>query len=142
MPVPEALTATLLAFAVQFSGLPGIDSREVPPVVAVTEENLASLVCPEKPAGCRTLAALFDTESYRILMLDSLDADNPLHHSFLVHELVHVLQFRRFGHARFATCQDVLSSEYQAYAVQNAFLRQHGIFWREGRMLRYARCPD
>jgi hypothetical protein len=142
MPVSEALMTSLLAFAVQLSGLPAIEPDDLPPVLQMTEDELATLVCPEEPNGCRTLAAVFDTEHYRILIQSSLSPEDPLDSSFLVHELVHVLQFKQFGDARFATCTDVLSSERQAYSVQNAYLREQGIFWREGRMLRYMQCPE
>lgn len=141
MPVSHQILSTLLSAAIELSGLPGIDVSELPAFVPATEAELASLACPEQPGGCRSVAALFDTERYRILMRASLDASVPLDSSFLVHELVHVLQFKRYGHARFTRCRDLLSSEEQAYAVQNAYLRRQGIFWREGETLRFMRCP-
>lgn len=141
MPVAESLITSLLAFAIQSSGLPSVDVRDLPPVLAVTETTLAELVCPDEVTRCRSIAALFDTEKYRILLRTSLDLNDPIHQSFLVHELVHVLQFKHFGETRFATCRAVLSSEHEAYAVQNAYLRNQGVDWQEGALLRYARCP-
>lgn len=139
MPSSSVLLASLLAAAIRLSGLPGIDADELPPLVRMTEDELAQTVCPD--GGCRSLAAVFDTERYRILLRDSLKLDDPVDNSFLVHEFVHVLQFQRHGHARFSSCQKVLSSEREAYAVQNAYLREFGVFSPEGDMTRFMRCP-
>lgn len=141
MTVSQSILNALLAATIELSGLPGIDVTELPVVVWASEAELAALACPDQPDGCRSMAALFDTERYRILLRTSLDLGVPLDSSFLVHELVHVLQFKRFGHARFMRCEDLLSSEREAYDVQNSYLRRQGIFWREGEMLRYTRCP-
>lgn len=141
MTISQGILSTLLAVTIELSGLPGIDVKELPVLVRASEAELAALACPDQPDGCRSMAALFDTERYRILLRTSLDLDMPLDSSFLVHELVHVLQFKRFGHARFTRCEDLLNSEREAYDVQNAYLRRQGIFWREGETLRYMRCP-
>jgi hypothetical protein len=61
--------------------------------------------------------------------------------SFIVHELVHVLQFKKFGHDHFNSCRKVLDSEQQAYYVQNNYLGEEGIDWREGFLLRFMKCP-
>lgn len=141
MTISQTILNALLAAAIELSGLPGVDVTELPVVVRASEAELAALACPDQPDGCRSMAALFDTERYRILLRASLDLSAPLDSSFLVHELVHVLQFKRFGHARFTRCEDLLNSEREAYDVQNAYLRRQGIFWREGETLRYMRCP-
>lgn len=141
MNIPEALVVTLLAFAIEASGLQALDIKDMPPIQGVTEEELSRLVCPGEPGGCRSVAALFDTEQYRILVRSSLNLQQTIDRSFLVHEFVHVLQFRQFGEERFSRCQDVLSSEREAYAVQNAYLRENGVEWQEGRTLRYMQCP-
>ena len=69
------------------------------------------------------MAAVFDSEKYRILILSTLDLKDPEDNSFLVHELVHVLQFKQQGDAGFDSCQRVVASERAAYAVvQTSYL--------------------
>jgi beta-galactosidase GanA len=102
---------------------------------------LAQKVCPDAPGTCNSVAALFDTESYRIYLRDTLNPTDPMDNSFIVHELVHVLQFKKFGHDYFTSCRKVLDSEQQAYYVQNNYLGEEGIDWREGFLLRFMKCP-
>jgi hypothetical protein len=141
MTVTAELMARFLAAAVRFSGLPAIDLAELPPIEPVTAAVLAGKVCPDAPDRCNSVAALFDTERYRIYLRDSLNPSDPMDNSFIVHELVHVLQFRKFGHEHFNTCRKVLDSEQQAYYVQNNYLGEEGIDWREGFLLRFMKCP-
>ncbi len=134
--------ARLLAAAVQFSGLPAIDVADLPPMEKLTAQELAKKICPDAPERCSSVAALFDTESYRIYLRDTLDLDSPMDNGFLVHELTHVLQFKRYGDDYFSSCRKVIESERQAYKVQNNYLGSEGIDWREGFLLRFMQCPD
>lgn len=141
MGLEKELLADLLAAAIRISQLPGVPVADLPPVIPVTAQTLVDKVCPTQPERCRNMAALFDTEAYEIYVRKPVDPRNPITLSFLVHEMVHVLQFRQGGHARFETCQAVLDSEQQAYKVQNVFLNENGSDWREGFSLRFMTCP-
>lgn len=141
MNLTAELMAGFLAAAVRFSGLPAVDMTELPPVEQVSASALAQKVCPDAPGSCNSVAALFDTERYRIYLRDTLNPADPMDNSFIVHELVHVLQFRKFGHDYFTSCRKVIESEKQAYYVQNNYLGEQGIDWREGFLLRFMKCP-
>ena len=138
---PLTIAAELLSAAISLSGLPPMPALELPPLYAVSTAELARTVCPDQPGQCETIAAIFDTERYRILILSKLDLADPADNSFLVHELVHVLQFRARGDAGFANCAAIVDSERVAYGVQNRYLAARGLFAQHGMMLRYMRCP-
>jgi hypothetical protein len=141
MELGKELLIDLLAAAIRISQLPAIPTEQMPPVIPVSRQYLVEKVCPEQPERCRSMAALFDTEAYEIYVRKPVDLRSPVTLSFIVHELVHVLQFREGGHARFEGCQAVLTNEQQAYKVQNIFLNENGSDWREGFSLRFMTCP-
>ena len=139
-PTYEILTR-LLSLAIQFSGLPSIHVSELPPVVLLSRDELNKTVCSSAPVRCAGLIAAFDTQRYRIVVDSKLDFTDPVDASFLLHEMVHVLQFKQTGATGFTTCAGVLESEEQAYSVQNQYLRQNNKPARQGSMLRFSRCP-
>lgn len=141
MDTVSPLLSSLLTAAIHFSGLPGIPASELPPIMMLPRVELNDTVCPSAPLRCAGLTAAFDTRRYRIVVDDKLDLHDAYGASFLVHEMVHVLQFRHGGRAGFASCEAVFESERQAYAVQNAYLRAHGLPASEGAMLKYSHCP-
>ncbi len=141
MAIEKELLADLLAAAIRISQLPGVPIADLPPVIPVTAQTLIEKVCPDQPERCRSMAALFDTEAYEIYVRKPLDLRNTITLSFIVHEMVHVLQFKQGGHARFEGCPAVLANETQAYKVQNIFLNENGSDWREGFSLRFMTCP-
>lgn len=141
MPLPIPLLGRLLAAAIQFSGLPAIDVRDLPPIDVVSTDVFQKTVCSHKPARCAPVMAAFDTERYRILVRDSLDMDDPGDNSFLVHEMVHVLQYKRDGSTRFMSCEAVIESEREAFDAQNRYIKSYGMLRREGVMLRHMKCP-
>lgn len=136
------LLIRLLASAIEFSGLPAIHVSELPPVIVMPREELNRTVCATEPVRCTGLMAAFDTERYRILVDSRLDLNQAGDNSFLVHEIVHVLQLKQAGSRRFTSCRAVISSEREAYEVQNRYLMQNSIPGMHGSMLRFARCPD
>lgn len=138
---PLSIAADLLAVAISLSGLPPIAATDLPPLQAMTTAELAHTVCPDQPGHCETIAAVFDTERYRILYLTRLDLTDPADNSFLLHELVHVLQFKQRGPAGFSSCQAIIDSERVAYGVQNRYLAARGLFSQHGMQLRYMQCP-
>lgn len=138
---PLTITSELLMAAITLSGLPPMTLADVPPLYAVSTEELAETICPGQPGKCQTIAAIFDTERYRILILSKLDLADPADNSFLLHELVHVLQFKQMGEAGFANCEAIVASERVAYGVQNRYLATRNLFSQHGMMLRYMQCP-
>ena len=138
---PIAIATELLTAAITLSGLAPITPVQLPPLYAVTKTELAQTVCPDQPGQCQGMAAIFDTERYRILILSTLDLNDPEDNSFLVHELVHVLQFKQNGETGFSSCQAIVDSEHAAYRVQNLYLAARGLFSQQGMMMRYMRCP-
>ncbi len=142
MTLSAELLAKLLAAAIRYSSLPAIDVADLPPIEQMSAAALSAKVCPDEPARCSTMAALFDTEHYRIYLRDTLNPADPMDNSFVVHELVHVLQYRKHGAAYFNDCHRRIASEQQAYYVQNNYLGEEGVDWREGYLVRFMRCPD
>lgn len=135
------LIAFLLAAAVRITGLPAVAVEDLPVFVALPAEELEHQVCPgDDDVGCRGIAAYFDSLRYRVLYRADLSPDDPLEHSFLLHEIVHVLQHRQFGNAMYADCRATLATEAQAYRAQNTYLRYTGLLVQVGGMLRVAAC--
>lgn len=142
MTLSAELLARLLAAAIRYSALPPIDIAELPPIEQLSAQALAEKVCPESPERCTTMAALFDTEGYRIYLRDTLNPNDPMDNAFIVHELVHVLQYKKHGPEYFDDCPNRIASERQAYYVQNNYLGEEGVDWREGYLVRFMRCPE
>ncbi len=140
--IPLTIATELLAAAIALSGLPAVTPADLPPLYAVSGSELTQTICPDQPGQCETIAAIFDTERYRILILSKLDLADPADNSFLLHELVHVLQFKQTGPAGFESCRAIIESERAAYGVQNRYLASRGLFSQHGMMLRYMQCPD
>lgn len=114
--------------------------RALPPVRVLHEVEIAALVCPKDPEHCEGIVATFETERYEILIRDSLNLENPADNSFLLHEIVHVLQWKARGDAIFKDCPEALRTEIEAYRVQNAYLKREGQFLRFGEMLMFTTC--
>jgi len=136
----SSLIAFLLAVAVRTTGLPAVPESELPPFVPLAPLELERQICPDAGNGCQGIVAYFDALHYRILYRDTLDLDDPLDHSYLLHEIVHVLQHRQVGNAMYADCWATLQSEGQAYRVQNIYLRANDQLAYVGGMLRHASC--
>lgn len=136
------LLAYLLAAATSLSGLPEVAVESLPPVAVVSADALHTAACPMKQEQCREIVALFDSDEGRVLVSDTLDLASPADNSFLVHELVHVLEYRYRGRAP-QGCPETLRSERLAYRVQNAYLRREGRPERfGGLMMRMVCAPD
>ncbi len=135
-----SLILFLLQAAVSNSGYPTIAVESLPPIRAVSRDTIAKEICPTKPADCQGMVAVFDTDGYRILYSDELDAENAADNSFLLHELVHVLQFKANGEKIFATCEAAMKTETEAYRAQNKYLKKEGQFLRFGETLAFTTC--
>lgn len=138
---PE-LFSFLLQMASVLSGYPALPPDGIPSVSFLSEAEITAEVCKDDPENCRKLAAFYHTDTNRIAVLNTLDMENDTDNSFLVHELVHALQFRSRGDAIFATCPAARETEREAYAVQNAYLKRQGQFARFGEGLRFWTCPE
>ncbi len=135
-----SLIAFLLQAAVSNSGFPAIPVESLPPIRAVSRDTIAKEICPSKPAECQGIVAVFDTDGYRILYSDELDAESAADNSFLIHELVHVLQFKVNGDKIFASCEASMKTETEAYRAQNNYLKKEGQFLRFGETLAFTAC--
>lgn len=116
------LLQVLLAAAVRLSGLPALPvDAPAPVLVDLPVAELHRQACPERPRDCARLIAWHDAAGGRVLLSDQLDwRMRPVDRSFVLHELVHVLQARRPGSTRDDDCARALDDERLAYRVQNA----------------------
>jgi len=135
-----SLIAFLLELAVKFTGLPAVPVDQLPPLRAVSRAEMRAIACGDAPAGCGEVVALFDADRYGIFYLDMLDPQDADDNSFLLHEIVHVLQYRQSGAAMYASCDALLSTEAQAYRAQNAYLRREGRLMQVGAVLQATTC--
>jgi len=138
--VPADLIAYLLPLAARLSGYPVIPQQDLPPIRQLPVAEISREICPEDASHCEGMVAIFDSDRYQILIRDSLDLDNPSDNSFLLHELVHVLQYKAKGDAIFADCPTTMRTETEAYRVQNRYLGQEGQFLRVGDALAFMTC--
>jgi hypothetical protein len=128
----------LMHWAAKLSGLP--DATHMPAIQPIGLDQLVQKVCPEDPVNCRSLISFYSTEEESIFYLDRLDLNDDTDLSFIVHEMVHHLQYAVQGEQLFATCQNLLAAESQAYAVQNKYLTQFKQWRRVGEAIRFINC--
>ena len=119
-----------------------MDVLDLPPIVSLSHEALTQEVCPRDPASCRGMVAIFEADRQRILIDESLDLEQAEGSSFVVHELVHVLQFRQRGDRMYEGCEESMKTEAQAYQVQNAYLKMEGRLLRLRQRLAFASCSS
>ncbi|MBK7891088.1 MAG: hypothetical protein IPJ84_09665 [Bdellovibrionales bacterium] len=140
-PIDRETLEYLVGKAARHSGLPALALNELPPIQFLSEADLNKTVCPDDPENCRKLAAVFDDLGYRILVRDDFDISenfNPYDYSFLIHEIVHALQYRSHGAEIFNGCAAVKATEIQAYDAQDSFLKEAGDFHRLGQFIRFS----
>ena len=138
----QELLGALLSVAISLSGLPPLEVSEVPPILRLSHAEMTRQICPADPLSCKGMAAIFDLEQQRILVVDTLDMKLADDNSFLVHELVHVLQFKQRGHQMYENCEESAKTEGQAYRVQNAYLKMQGRLLRFYQRLAFADCDS
>ncbi|HEY6898010.1 MAG TPA: DUF6647 family protein [Rhodocyclaceae bacterium] len=136
----QALLSYLLAMAVALSGYPEMAVEDLPAIQQLPPNALHAAACDDGAAPCENLAALFDSQNQRILISNRLDPADPADNSFLVHEFVHVLQYRQLGESYSEGCEATLAAEREAYRVQNAYLRRAGRLERYGDRLTFMAC--
>lgn len=138
----QELLRHLLAAAISLSGLPPVDIADLPPILRLSHAEMTREVCPEDPQNCRGMASFYDIERQRILIDEALDLSVPEQNSFVVHELVHVLQFKQRGDKMYEDCVESTKTEAQAYEVQNAYLHQAGRYASFSQKVAFADCPN
>jgi hypothetical protein len=118
--VTELLTA-LLIWTAQATGYPAVEPA--PKVELASAEDLGAIFAAGgADAGGRQVAALYEPARNVISIDESLDLEGPLGRSYLVHELVHALQFAA-GRQAEVRCVGLLEAE--AYRVQALYLKDH-----------------
>jgi len=134
------LLAYLMDAAVRITGLPAVPADGLPEFVALPADIIHQEACREQMPSCRGIVALYDMEHNRVLYREDLDMDNDADNSFIVHELVHVLQYHQAGESIYADCPALVRTEQAAYAAQNAYLQRQGQLLRVGRIMRMVSC--
>ncbi len=114
----------------------------MPQVISMSKEAITQEICPERHSQCDTLVALFEPLKYRVIYRNSLNLTKPYDRSFLVHELVHVLQFKAKGASIFASCKTRVMAEREAYKTQDRFLAENALEIRVSGALRFMQCPE
>lgn len=143
--VDEETLTYLFDKARRLSGIENFGIEVVPPLYLVTHEQMNQEVCPETPGQCRNLAAVFDDLNYRILVLEDLKISQnfkPFEYSFLIHEIIHALQYRQSGAEIFKDCQAIYETESLAYHSQDQYLKEEGEFFRPSVALKSFYCDE
>lgn len=130
----------LASKAAKFSGRVLLPVDQLPPVFVLSREELNQEVCGSDAAQCSTLAAVFDDSAYRILIVNSLDLNQAQDNSYLLHEIVHSLQFQTDALNMYKDCEHLYRTEAEAYRSQDRYLESEGQFLRTLPQLRYFLC--
>jgi hypothetical protein len=138
--ITESVMISLMIAASRLSGLPAIPAEQMSVVKSISQDEIIAMQCPEIPEECSTMVAFYDMEKNTIFLKNTLDLDTTIGQSFLLHEMVHVLQHKAFGKDIFDDCDNTVRSERLAYAVQNKFLINNGLFDRFGDSLAFMTC--
>jgi len=136
------LVTYLMDAAVRITGLPAVPAEALPDFVAMPVEAIHREACKEQMPACRGIVALYDMEHNRVLFRDDLDMDNDADNSFIVHELVHVLQYHRDGDTIYADCPALVRTEQAAYSAQNTYLQHQGQLLRVGHIMQMVSCES
>ena len=115
------LLAALLLWASQTTGYPALS--EMPRVELASAAELdARFAAGGANAAGQQVAALYEPGRNVILLDATLDLSTPLGRSYLLHELVHALQFAA-GRPAEVHCVGLLEAE--AYRTQARYLNDH-----------------
>ena len=140
--VSESVMVSLMIAASRLSGLPAVPVDQMAAVKSISQEEIITLQCPTEPDECSGMVAFYDIPKNTIYLKNTLDLDSTRDLSFLLHEMVHVLQYRALGDTIFSDCDNTVRSEKLAYAVQNKFLLNNGLFDRFGDSLAFMTCSN
>lgn len=135
----------LFSKAASLSGITEFEIDQLPAIYSASKSEMAAIVCPGTLHECDRLAAVFDDLHYRILILDSFDISSnfkPFDYSFLIHEIVHALQYLQRGPEIFKDCDAIYATELEAYTAQDRYLKQEGEFFRSSMALKFFYCEE
>ena len=114
------LVAELFAAIKMLSGYPVPDSQ--PPVHVLPRAQLEAMVC-QGPCGVKG----FYLKGKGVFIDEALDLSNSVKaKSILLHELVHYLQGATGKFDSMPDCHAWYAREYEAYHIQNQYLRWEG----------------
>jgi len=140
MTISAKLAADLLAAAIHWSGLPSMPVDQLPFFEPMSATEITITQCPYVLTECEGIVSLYDHENYLIVYLDTLDMNSVEDRSFIMHEMVHVLQHHAHLVPTPLTCIDVERIEKQAYRAQNAYLRSEGSYLHVGLSDKSTKC--
>ena len=132
------LMAYLMATALKLSGLPPIDYT--PPVLLVSPVEMTAIVCPENPLECRSVVSYFSMRHKLILLRSDQDPESNIGSSFILHEIIHAMQYEQQGGMMYATCWLTIKTEQEAYRIQNQYLKDRGELYRAGIGIEWETC--
>jgi|UniRef100_UPI0040486C29 hypothetical protein len=140
--VTESVMISLMIAASRLSGLPAIPAEQMSAVKTISQAEIIAMQCPDDPEECSNIVAFYEMKNNTIFLKNTLDLETTIGQSFLLHEMVHVLQHKAFGSDIFDDCDNTVRSERLAYAVQNKFLINNGLFDRFGDSLAFMTCSN
>jgi len=112
----------LIAFVSEETGRPPL--RQCPRVSVTSTAALVAVIASEASFHGAVPRTVYVVASGEILHDFDVDLATPLGRSYLVHELVHALQFES-GTSLRASCTGWIEGE--AYRVQASYLKMHGL---------------
>jgi len=93
-----------------------------PIIYYTTKRYVEWVVC--RNVGCSALAATYYNAIY--LAEDHVDLNTTLGQSILYHEMVHALQYYKYGES--PNCQEWARREMEAYSLQDEWARKRGYY--------------
>lgn len=139
-PFYEELIDFLFDSASALSKYPLYEKTKRPQILKKTKVQMTQEICPEDPNNCYNLAAFYNTDKNEITYDEMLDINSDHDNSFIVHEIVHSLQFHHKGSSIYIDCKATKATELEAYTVQNIYLKKRGQFAQYGEALRFLVC--
>ena len=128
-----AAAGTFLDFIIQVTDY--LSLSDCPQIQLASREEVSMIVGALESGTRGSPVAAYLHSSNVILLSSEIDLANPMDQSFVVHELVHALQFQT-GAAGSEPCVGALEAD--AYRVQAAYLEAEGLsdqakaFWSYG----------
>ena len=117
----DSLIKELLNTASKELGIevPDVTSEKYPSILIVARQEVEYIVCKN---SCNALAASLENLVY---VADEVDLDTIEGHSILYHEMIHALQYAKFGQAQ--NCRQWVDREMQAYQLQDKWANKQGL---------------
>lgn len=115
------LVADLITWIGENSGYDVADALENPPAISLCSPGTSIDYEGRVVLVDEKLRAAYDMEARRIFLVRPWSADDPMHVSSLLHELVHHVQWTR------RTWDCMYEPEWQAYKMQDKWLKERGV---------------